>query len=84
MDSSLTSSSAWPLASLELLGALNCKPLDMAAAPAVAAYGYVGAPDEDLQRGLALERRFLGTPELLGAGEQIVAVFRKRQRSAFP
>ena len=77
-----------PQETLELLDALGCEALEMVAAPTVAAYGYVGAPEEDLQRGLALERRFLGTPELLGAGEQIVAVFRKRQhtapRSAFP
>jgi SAM-dependent methyltransferase len=35
-------------------------------------------PEGKFARVLELERRFLGTPELLGAGEQIVAVFRKR------
>ncbi len=62
----------------ELLAALGCQPEEMFAAPTVASYGYVGAPDEDMQRALNLEQRFLGTPELLGAGEQIVAVFRKQ------
>lgn len=62
----------------ELLAALGCQPEKMFAAPAVASYGYVGASDEHMQRALELEQRFLGTPELLGAGEQIVAVFRKQ------
>jgi len=62
----------------ELLAHLGCQPEAMYAAPTVAAYGYVGASDDDMRRGLALERRFLGTPELLGGGEQIVGVFRRR------
>lgn len=63
----------------DLLTTLGCRREAMFAAPGVAAYGYVGASDEDMRRGLELEQRFLGTPELLGAGEQIVAVFRKQQ-----
>jgi SAM-dependent methyltransferase len=61
----------------DLLAALGCAPLALVAAPAVAPYGYVGASDEAMQRGLALERRFLGVPELVGAGEQLIGVFRK-------
>jgi len=61
----------------DLLADLGCSMLEMTAAPSVAAYGYVGAPDEVMRRGLELERRFLGTPELVGAGEQVVGVFRK-------
>ena len=62
----------------DLLTTLGCTREAMFAAPAVAPYGYVGVSDEDMWRGLELEQRFLGTPELLGAGEQIVAVFRRR------
>jgi hypothetical protein len=65
---------------IELLADLGCQPEAMFAAPTVAAYGYVGASDETMRRGLELERRFLGTPELLGAGEQIVGVFRRLPR----
>lgn len=64
----------------DLLVGLGCHEEQMVAAPTVAAYGYVGAPDDDLERGLALERRFLGTAELLGAGEQIIGVFRRGRR----
>jgi hypothetical protein len=60
-----------------LLGALGCEAMEMVAAPTVAPYGYFGAPEESMARGLALEQRFLGTPELSGAGEQIIGVFRK-------
>jgi 2-polyprenyl-3-methyl-5-hydroxy-6-metoxy-1,4-benzoquinol methylase len=63
----------------ELLGALGCRPLEMTAAPTVAAYGYVAACEEDFNRALALERRFLGTQGLLDAGEQIVGVFRRER-----
>ena len=62
----------------DLLTTLGCTWEAMFAAPAIAPYGYVGASDEDMRRGLQLEQRFLGTPELLGAGEQIVAVFRSQ------
>jgi len=62
----------------DLLTTLGCTQEATFAAPTVAAYGYVGVSDEDMRRGLELEQRFLGTPELLGAGEQIVAVFRKQ------
>jgi SAM-dependent methyltransferase len=61
----------------DALGALGCQILEMVAAPAVAAYGYVGAEEKDFARALALERCFLGNPELVGAGEHIVGVFRK-------
>ncbi|HUT75815.1 MAG TPA: class I SAM-dependent methyltransferase [Armatimonadota bacterium] len=60
-----------------LFADLGCRCEEMFAAPTVAAYGYVGVPDDAFARALDLERRFLGTPELLGTGEQIVAVFRK-------
>lgn len=62
---------------VRLLADLGCSVLALVAAPTVAAYGYVGAPDEVMRRGLALERRFLGTPELVGAGEEVVGVFRR-------
>ncbi len=61
----------------DLFAGLRCREEEMVAAPTVAAYGYVGAPDDDMKRGLALERRFLGMPELLGGGEQIIGVFRR-------
>lgn len=64
----------------ELIGVLyglSCKTVAMFAAPTVGAYGYVGESDGVLRRGLALEQRFLGTPELLGAGEQLIAVSEK-------
>jgi SAM-dependent methyltransferase len=66
----------------DLLTTLGCTREAMFAAPALAPYGYVGVSDGDMRRGLELEQRFLGTPELLGAGEQIVAVFRRRQERA--
>ena len=66
----------------ELIGLfdrLGCDLEEMTSAPCVAADGYPpDLPEADFARVLALERRFLGQPELLGAGEQIVAVFRKR------
>jgi SAM-dependent methyltransferase len=64
----------------DLLAALGCAPLQLIAAPALAPYGYVGATDDAMRRGLALERRFLGVPELAGAGEQLIGVFRKERR----
>lgn len=60
-----------------ILEALNCRTLAMYTAPTVGAYGYVGESDDVLRRALALEQRFLGAPELLGAGEQLIAVFEK-------
>ncbi len=62
---------------VRLLADLDCSARELVAAPSVAAYGYVGASDEAMRRGLELERRFLGTPELLGAGEEMVGVFRR-------
>jgi SAM-dependent methyltransferase len=62
----------------DLFADLGCRLEQMTSAPTVAAVGYPDSPDADFARALALERRFLGTPELLGAGEQLVAVFRKR------
>jgi SAM-dependent methyltransferase len=63
----------------DLLAALGCAPEAIYAAPTVAAYGYVGTPDEDMRRGLELERRLLGAPGLVDAGEQIVGVFRRNR-----
>ena len=62
---------------IDILDTLSCRTVAMFTAPTIGAYGYVGASDDDLRRGLALEERFLGTPELLGAGEQLVGVFEK-------
>ena len=60
-----------------ILEALSCRTVAMFTAPTIGAYGYVGQSDDFLRRGLALEERFLGTPELLGAGEEVIGVFRK-------
>jgi len=62
---------------VDILDALSCGTVAMFTAPTVGAYGYVGESDDVLRRGLALEQRFLGTPELLGAGEQLIAIFEK-------
>ena len=62
---------------IDILDSLSCRTAAMFTAPTIGAYGYVGASDDVLRRGLALEQRFLGTPELLGAGEQLVGVFEK-------
>lgn len=64
----------------ELLADLGCRCETVYAVPALAAYGYVGASDDAMRRALDLERRFLGRPELAGAGEQIVGVFRRCQK----
>jgi len=61
----------------QLLADLGCRCEAVYAAPALAAYGYVGASDDAMRRALELERRFLGVPELSGTGEQIVGVFRR-------
>jgi len=60
---------------IDVFDAQNCRTVAMFTAPTVGAYGYVGEWDEALRRGVALEQRFLGTAELLGAGEQLIAVF---------
>lgn len=62
---------------IEVFSTLKCRLLRMYAAPTIGAYGYVGTSDDVLKRGMALEQRFLGTPELVGAGEQIIAVLEK-------
>jgi len=62
----------------DLFEHLGCYPEQMVSAPTVAADGYpADIPKSDFVHVLELEHRFLGTPELLGAGEQIVAVFSK-------
>ncbi len=61
----------------DILDARNCRIVAMFTAPTIGAYGYVGESDEVVRRGLALEERFLGTPELLGVGEQLIAVSEK-------
>jgi len=63
---------------MDLLRELNCSPLVMLSAPTVGASGY--ASEELLRRALALERRFLGTPELSGGGEELIGVFQKSDR----
>ena len=65
---------------VDILDALSCGTVAMFTAPTVGAYGYVGESDDVLRRALALEERFLGTPELLGAGEQLIAIFEKSIR----
>lgn len=60
-----------------ILANLGCKTLAMVSAPTVGVQGYVGETDDVLRRGLAIEQRFLGVPELLGAGEQIIVVHEK-------
>ena len=62
----------------DLFAQLGCRLEQMVSAPTVAADGYPDLSETDFARILKLERHFLGTPELLGAGEQLVAVFRKR------
>jgi hypothetical protein len=61
----------------EMFSALGCRVQQLTSAPSVAAMGYLDLPEPEFQRALALERRFLGTPEVLGAGEQLVGVFSK-------
>jgi SAM-dependent methyltransferase len=65
---------------VDILDALNCGTVAMFTAPTIGAYGYLEASDDVLWRALALEQRFLGTPELLGAGEQLIAIFEKSIR----
>jgi SAM-dependent methyltransferase len=61
----------------DLFASLGCRLEQMTSAPTVAADGYPDVAEAEFAQALELERRFLGTPELLGAGEQLVAVFRK-------
>jgi 2-polyprenyl-3-methyl-5-hydroxy-6-metoxy-1,4-benzoquinol methylase len=61
-----------------LLEELGCRVEEMVSAPTVAGAGYPDLSADDFARVLELERRFLGAPELLGAGEQLVGVFRKK------
>jgi SAM-dependent methyltransferase len=62
-----------------LFADLGCRPEQVTSAPSVAASVYLpNLTDVDFNRVLELERRFLGTPELLGVGEQILAVYRKK------
>ena len=61
----------------DILGAVGCTTVAMYTAPTVGLYGYVGAPDDTFRRGLALEERFLGVPELVGAGGELIAVCEK-------
>lgn len=57
---------------------LGCCPEQVVSAPSVAAGVYLpNITDEQFARVLELERKFLGTPELLGVGEQILAVYRR-------
>lgn len=62
----------------DLFAGLGCHLQEITSAPSVGAMGYPDLSAADFARALALERRFLGTPELLGAGEQLLAVFTKR------
>jgi SAM-dependent methyltransferase len=62
---------------IDILHALGCRTAATYAAPTIGNYGYVGKSDDDMRRGLALEQRFLGTPELRGAGDQLIGVFEK-------
>ena len=48
------------------------------AVPTLARDGYSEMSEADFARVLELERRFLGAPELVGAGEQLAGKFRKR------
>jgi SAM-dependent methyltransferase len=61
-----------------IFASLDCRLDEMVSAPTVAADGYPDLAEAEFARVLHLERRFLGTPELLGAGEQLVGVFRKQ------
>lgn len=65
----------------ELAGILNnlgCPTISILTVPSVGPYGFdIDAPVDVQQRRLALEHRFLAVPELLGAGDQMVGVFRK-------
>jgi SAM-dependent methyltransferase len=61
----------------DLFSDLGCRVEQITSAPSVGAAGYPDLPEPEFARALDLERRFLGAPELLGAGEQLVAVFRK-------
>lgn len=61
----------------DIFSTLKCRLLQMYTAPTIGAYGYVGASDDILRRGMALEQRFLGTPELVGTGEQLIVVLEK-------
>jgi SAM-dependent methyltransferase len=61
----------------DLFATLGCRLEEVTSAPTVAADGYPDVAEAEFARALELERRFLGTSELLGAGEQLLAVFRK-------
>ena len=68
-----------------LFADLGCRPEQVISAPSVAAGVYLpDLTDEDFNRVLELERRFMGNPELLGVGEQILAVYRKKGMVHFP
>ncbi len=57
---------------------LGCYPEQIISAPSVAAGVYLpDITDEQFFRVLELERKFLGSPELLGVGEQILGVYRR-------
>ena len=60
-----------------LFAQLGCRLEFLTSAPTVAPDGYPKLPPDEFARALDLERRFLGRPELLGSGEQLVGVFRK-------
>jgi len=61
-----------------LFADLGCHPEQVASAPSVAAGVYLpNLTDEQFAHVLELERRFLGIPELLGVGEQILAIYRR-------
>jgi len=61
---------------------LGCHTEQIVSAPSVAAGVHLpNLTDEDFNRVLELERRFLGTPELLGVGEQILAAFRREGKA---
>jgi hypothetical protein len=62
---------------------LGCYPEFITGVPGIAPDGYAHLSDEAfaliLPKVLAMEQHLLGTPELLGMGEQLVGVFRKKQ-----
>jgi SAM-dependent methyltransferase len=60
---------------------LGCHPEQIVSAPSVAAGVYLpNLTDEYFTCVLELERRFLGSPELLGVGEQILAIYRRKDK----
>lgn len=61
----------------DILENLNCHIITMFSAPTIGISGYSGCQEGALCHALSLEQRFLGAPELLGIGEQLIVVCEK-------